>query len=191
MAVVNTKWAPLLRHRSAMSSPYKLVGFSIAGTILLASNIFCSVAPTIAAPNQKARSGPRASLVPPPPPIAPLGGQFVLMQGMSPSFVSARELQKHCQSLSLQLKDLRLSLNDRQRKLKDRSERAQLFVSLFKEGVVSRRELESAQEDVTRLTEEVQVSSEKVQNVESQLKEVERYIKEIRKDGTKSGAGKK
>ncbi|MDX1989401.1 MAG: hypothetical protein SFV17_22125 [Candidatus Obscuribacter sp.] len=99
----------------------------------------------------KSASRPRTTmLVPPPPPMTPSllvdpSMQAVLGMTMPVEMLGKETLKEREKEVAIQHKDAALELEAKQRKLKDKEDRAVSFEELYKEGVVSRRELEAAQ----------------------------------------------
>lgn len=95
----------------------------------------------------ESRKLPPPALVPPPPPLVPSGGQIPYVLGAPISFQSEAELKKTVVDLQTQLSAAKESLDKKTASANEKQERAKLFDELYKEGVVSRRELEGAQRD--------------------------------------------
>lgn len=125
---------------------------------------------------QKRASAPRPGLVPPPPPDTPTvfaGDGFPPGFGMfdynNPAALAGRR-----KDIASQLASAKKMLIDKEQRAKELKEKAVQFEQLFSEGVISRRELESAQKDsASALTELSDAKTQAIsyQNAMSRLDE--------------------
>lgn len=121
-------------------------------------------------------------LVPPPPPTIPtylngsptMTGTFDL--GLPVNFMSLDDLKFQQKNLEKKLEATKLDDVDQKRSTKEKQERAERFTELFKEGVVSRRELESAHEESERSTRALEQSHIKVSEIDRVLGQVKERI---------------
>lgn len=101
------------------------------------------------------RVGRAASFVPPPPPSTPsfladpAGLSLYYGAAMPLEFLSRENLKEKDKEISLQLNDAKRELDNKKRSVDQRRERAVNFEALFQEGVISRRELENAQNEAS------------------------------------------
>lgn len=120
------------------------------------------------------------TLVPPPPPTmptylnseAPIAGSFDL--GLSVNYMSLDDLKFQRKTLEKKLEAAQLDDKDQKRSNNDKQERAKRFVELYEEGVVSRRELETAKDEAERAirdTEQTHIKVSEIQRVLGQVKE--------------------
>ena len=120
-------------------------------------------------------------LVPPPPPVTP---SFLVGPGFSETPFSVEYMSKD--DLNAKLKEIQVGLDDANQQLKDKQndiadtkDKAKRFVSLFEEGVVSRRELEAAQKDANDADKEIERVKLKVSSLETQKKSVQNRLSEL------------
>lgn len=125
-----------------------------------------------------AKPGP-ARLIPPPPPTIPVTGQYGPIGGYDIEFMSLPDLKSRQAELGDDIKQARRQNEDQQARCKEQSKKALLFVDLFKEGVVSRRELETTQDEARRLEQDSQDSQRKLANLEAEMKRLETRLKKL------------
>jgi multidrug resistance efflux pump len=121
-------------------------------------------------------------LVPPPPPTmptylnatSPIAGSFDL--GLSVNFMSLEDLKFQQKTLQTKLEAAKLDEQDEARSNNEKKDRAQRFVELYKEGVVSRRELETAQQESERAIRDSGQSHIKVSEIDRVLTQVKERI---------------
>jgi HPt (histidine-containing phosphotransfer) domain-containing protein len=95
-------------------------------------------------------------MVPPPPPEIPLingqgeEGLFSTL-GMPLEYMSKSDLENLKKRLEGQAERLKRRVDDRDQSLKEQKDRVASFEDLFKEGVVSKRELDRAHKDLSEL----------------------------------------
>lgn len=134
-------------------------------------------------PSRKARK--TVMLVPPPPPTmptyvnatSPINGSFDL--GLSVNYMSLDDLKFQEKTLSKKLEASKLDEQDQKRSNDEKADRAKRFVELYSEGVVSRRELETAQQDSERSIRETEQSHIKVSEIDRVLAQVKDRIKTL------------
>ncbi|HEY9733212.1 MAG TPA: hypothetical protein V6C89_14940 [Drouetiella sp.] len=92
---------------------------------------------------------PRLGLVPPPPPDTPtmFAGDGIFPGFGMPDFNNPAALAGRRKDIASQLASAKKLLVDKEQRTKELKEKATQFEQLFSEGVISRRELESAQKD--------------------------------------------
>jgi hypothetical protein len=98
----------------------------------------------------KHSSTPRPGLVPPPPPDTPtmFAGDGIFPSGFAVSdYSNPAAIAGRRKDIASQLASAKKLLIDKEQRTKDLKDKAVQFESLFSEGVISRRELESAQKE--------------------------------------------
>jgi hypothetical protein len=92
---------------------------------------------------------PRVGLVPPPPPDTPtmFAGDGIFPGFGMPDFNNPAVLAGRRKDIASQLASAKKLLADKEQRTKELKDKATQFEQLFSEGVISRRELESAQKD--------------------------------------------
>ncbi|HEY9867852.1 MAG TPA: hypothetical protein V6D08_01485 [Candidatus Obscuribacterales bacterium] len=118
-------------------------------------------------------------LVPPPPPAIPAGGQLTFLSGTPVEFLSESDLKRHKEQLDLNLSRARQQADEQERLLKEKVQRAELFASLYKEGVVSRRELENSQREVGRSEGDLTDARLKVTDLERDMQRIDERLKQL------------
>lgn len=104
-------------------------------------------------PDKKTKKSSPLALVPPPPPTTPsiLAGPDELAGAYGPmmpiDFMSTADLKKRQKDLESELADSQKELKDKEDSHDSVKEKATQFQELYKEGVISRRELETAQKE--------------------------------------------
>lgn len=143
----------------------------------------------------KSKSTPRprtTMLVPPPPPMTPSilvdpGMQAVLGMTMPVEMLGKETLKEREKEIAIQHKDAALELEAKQRKLKDKEDRAVTFEELYKEGVVSRRELEAAQAEAKEFVVDVERLATKEHELKLLLERINKRLAALSpKPGKKS-----
>ncbi len=141
----------------------------------------------------KSASRPRTTmLVPPPPPMTPSilvdpGMQAVLGMTMPVEMLGKETLKEREKEVAIQHKDAALELEAKQRKLKDKEDRAVNFEELYKEGVVSRRELEAAQAEAKEFVVDVERLAVKERELKLLLERINKRLAALSpKPGKKS-----
>ena len=118
-------------------------------------------------------------LVPPPPPTIPAAVHIPFISGVPAELMSEADLKHHRDELAVHLAKASREAAEQETAHKERGERAVLFDSLYKEGVVSRRELENAQRDVRQGEEDLTDARLKVTDLELELKRTDARLKEL------------
>jgi hypothetical protein len=118
-------------------------------------------------------------LVPPPPPAIPAGGQLTFLAGTPVDFLSESDLKRHKVQLDVNLARARQQADEQERLLKEKVQRAELFESLYKEGVVSRRELENSQREVGRTQGDLTDARLKVTDLERDMQRIDARLKQV------------
>jgi len=133
---------------------------------------------------------PRAGLVPPPPPETPsmlsgpgYGGGLYMQQYMPVEMLSPESLKARQKQLTAQLKNAQDQAKDRQSRLGDKGDRAKQFESLYQEGVISRRELETAQDDIKQAHNDFNDAKARVDDLQTALGRVNDKLKALSKYG--------
>ena len=149
---------------------------------------------------KKANKSPRKSvgLVPPPPPTIPrvlpgdslsIGSGLGLSAGID--YLSEEDLKFKLKTLQKNLEGLSLDLKDSTQRLEESVKRSSNFDGLFEEGVVSRKELESAKRETRRLKRSVEREELKVEEVKRVVAKVEARLAEMEKSKVKKTNSKK
>lgn len=118
-------------------------------------------------------------LVPPPPPAIPSSGQLTFLSGTPVEFLSESDLKRHKEQLDVNLSRARRQACEQERLLKEKVQRAELFASLYKEGVVSRRELENSQKEVGRSEGDLTDARLKVTDLERDMQRIDERLKQL------------
>jgi hypothetical protein len=135
--------------------------------------------PKPAAAKATAEKSPKKLLVPPPPPeTALLGGagdgRLLSTLGVPLDYMSKTDLLSMQERLKTNEAQLSKEADDRADTLKQKRERAAQFEELFKEGVVSKRELENARKELAEL-------NEKGPEVDLRLKDIRVDLERVKK----------
>lgn len=128
-------------------------------------------------------------LVPPPPPSIPAATSLLLDPsalgymgyGMPVELMSKESLKEKEKEISIQYKDALSEFTAKKQKLTDKEERAKNFEGLFAEGVVSRRELETAQQEAQEFSHDVNRLSTKESELKSLLERVTKRLTQFNK----------
>jgi len=134
-----------------------------------------------AANKKTASSKGHGFMVPPPPPVIPVGGQFVYMPGLPPSSMSESELKSRFKELNDEVAKAQKELDDTKNRTEEKRQRGDLFVNLYKEGVISRRELETAQAESDSALQQVNASSQKLKEIQTELNQVQSALQKREK----------
>ncbi len=132
-------------------------------------------------------------LVPPPPPEIPLSpslSHLTVMRGVTLEYLSCAEVQQMLSKIEKSLEKAHKDLASLDASVSEKKERIDQFSSLFKEGVVSRRELEAAKKEFADAQDEATESRERLAELEKDLSACEVRLKELKKQEVKP-AGKK
>jgi len=131
--------------------------------------------------NLTSKEKSRMPFVPPPPPVTP---SFLVGPGMSDmpfsvEYMSKDDLNQKLKEITLDLDDANGQLKDKQNEIADTKDKAKRFVSLYEEGVVSRRELEVAEKEANEADKEIERVKLKVSSLEAQKKSVQNKLSEL------------
>jgi hypothetical protein len=118
--------------------------------------------------------------VPPPPPSVPTmlgsGGDFGIYGGMPIELLSKDALKDRVKEISIQYKDACRELEDHTNQKNEKIQRAQEFEGLYKEGVVSRRELESSQKEAAEVNSDIDRLQFKVNELKGLLDRINKRL---------------
>jgi len=129
---------------------------------------------------KKVKKAGTTMLVPPPPPTIPTylnvppNSPFDLGLGFSVPAMSLDDLKFQQKNVEKKLESAKIDENDQKRLMEREQERAKQFDGLFADGIVSRRELETAKEDAERSVrklEQTHISVAEKERLLSQIKE--------------------
>jgi hypothetical protein len=152
-----------------------------------------------------ANGGPQKSLaartqhkimVPPPPPEIPLvggeGERLFSTLGVPLQYLSRSDLANMESRLVANRDKLEKEKSDREHELQEKQTRADKFEELYKEGVVSRRELENAKKELCELKDKSPDLEQRLQDVEDDLSRVRKQMASIdkRNNPKRTTAGK-
>lgn len=148
----------------------------------LKENATKPVQPATAAGAHTKRSVPRVGnqrLVPPPPPSIPLatvsgGGTSSIPSNFQ--FMSKNELQKLQVKLKEQSTKAKTRLDDHQKRVQEQREKIELYGKLLQEGVVSRRDLENARNELDDLEARTPDLEEQVLRVTTDLSTIKKFL---------------
>ncbi len=137
----------------------------------------------------KKKTSSAVVLVPPPPPTIPSATSLLLdpsalgymSYGMPVELMSKESLKEKEKEISIQYKDALSEFTAKKQKLTDKEERAKNFEGLFAEGVVSRRELETAQQEAQEFSHDVSRLSTKETELKSLLERVTKRLAQFNK----------
>jgi myosin heavy subunit len=120
-------------------------------------------------------------LVPPPPPTTPsflVDPSMVSLYGLSMPIdsLSREALKDREKEISVQFKDASAELEAKRKKHNERQERAENFKELYKEGVVSRREMETAEAEASEFAGEVERLESKTKELKSLLDRIKQRL---------------
>lgn len=129
--------------------------------------------------------------MPPPPPTVPtmLGSSsdFGIYGGMPIELLSKEALKDRVKEISIQYKDACRELEDHNQQKEEKLQRAQEFEGLYKEGVVSRRELEASQREAAAVNSDIDRLNFKVNELKGLLDRINRRLTPavVKKNGHK------
>lgn len=129
-------------------------------------------------------------LVPPPPPIMPIGMDALGMFAQPVDYLSLKELEARKKELSARLNELTSNVGDGERQIRERKERAELFDSLYQEGVVSRKELEIAKREAGEIDRDLKFKEDELESVKSSMRAVNNRLYVLRKMDAKLNPAK-
>jgi len=146
--------------------------------------------PAAKAPVQKKPARRRAAsarvFVPPPPPTVPVTTPLTFMSGMPIELLSEQDLIRQRQQTDEQLRKARVAARQNEQWGGEKKERAELFVSLYKEGVVSRRELEGAQREASQAEIDLTDARLKMTDLERDMKKIDSRLKQLAESRVKA-----
>lgn len=144
-------------------------------------------------PKRTASVTPRMhnGLVPPPPPVVPIGMDALGMYAQPVDFLSLKELEGRKTELTARFNELQSIVGDGNRQIRERKERADLFESLYQEGVVSRKELETARREAGEIDRDLKFKQDELESVKISMKAVNNRLAVMKKAQEKLNAGKK
>jgi hypothetical protein len=134
---------------------------------------------TVAPVNKKVKRTGTTMLVPPPPPTIPTylnvppNSPFDLGLGFSVPAMSLDDLKFQLKNMEKKLESAKIDERDQKRLMEREQERAKQFDGLFADGIVSRRELETAKEEAER-------SARKLEQTHISVAEKERLLSQIK-----------
>jgi len=129
-------------------------------------------------------------LVPPPPPIAPIGMDTLGMFAQPVDYLSMKELEARKKELTVRLNELSSIVGDGERQIRERKERAELFESLYQEGVVSRKELEVARREAGEIDRDLKFKQDELESVKVSMRAVNNRLAVLKKIEAKMNAVK-
>ncbi len=129
-------------------------------------------------------------LVPPPPPIMPIGMDVLGMYAQPVDYLSMKDLEARKKELSVRFNELESIVSDGQRQIKERKERAELFESLYQEGVVSRKELEVAKREAGEIDRDFKFKQDELDSVKVSMKAVNNRLAVLKKTEAKMNPSK-
>lgn len=129
---------------------------------------------------------PKKMMVPPPPPEIPiLGGsadeRLLSTLGVPLDYMSKTDLQNMQTRLQTSLNKLQKEVDERNQGLTEKRNRATQFEDLYKEGVVSKRELEGAKKDLADSEDQGTDLDLRLKDVQTDLTRVEKQIALVQK----------
>lgn len=129
-------------------------------------------------------------LVPPPPPIAPIGMDTLGMFAQPVDYLSMKELEARKKELASRLNELSSIVGDGERQIRERKEHAELFESLYKEGVVSRKELEGAKREAGEIDRDLRFKQDEFESVKASMRAVNNRLAVLKKMEAKLNSNK-
>lgn len=130
----------------------------------------------------KPKPHPKAGFVPPPPPDTPaflIDSASAGMFGMPVEFLGKEALKEREKELSIQYKDAQSEYDQAKSQTDDKVKRATNFEELYKEGVVSRRELEIAQREARDVDRDIARLATKSSELKGLLERVQKRLKSL------------
>ncbi len=147
---------------------------------------------TVTAKAKKSVPVPRLNngLIPPPPPIVPIGMDVLGMYAQPVDYLSMKDLEARKKELALRFNELDSTVKEGERQIKERKERAELFESLYQEGVVSRKELEIAKREAGDGDRDFKFRQDELESVKVTMKAVNNRLAVLKKMEAKMNVGK-
>ncbi|MBX9771139.1 MAG: hypothetical protein K2X29_07195 [Candidatus Obscuribacterales bacterium] len=144
-------------------------------------------------PTNKTNSG---ALVPPPPPIiVPSGFNMNYPMSAPVEYLSEEQLKTARQDVVTRLEAAHSDLNEKTERSEELEKRAKLFSSLIEEGVVSRKELQTAERDSKSAAQELDTAQDTAKTLENELSQIDAQLTRLSKKkspiSNKSGKSKK
>jgi hypothetical protein len=138
---------------------------------------------------------PKKMMVPPPPPDIPLmtgssDEHLLSTLGVPLDYLHKNDLLKMQTRLQASETKLQKEVNDRHQTLKEKRERATQFEDLYKEGVVSKHELEVARRELSEMEESGPDLDSRLKDVQSDLARVNKQLEAAQKKADKAAATK-
>jgi len=132
------------------------------------------------APARKRVASGEAHFVPPPPPVTPTmmgdGSEYAFFSGLPVEMMSKEALKDRVKEISIQYKDACRELEDHTTAKQEKIQRAQDFAGLYKEGVVSRRELETSQREASEVNSDIDRLTFKVKELKGLLDRINKRL---------------
>lgn len=133
-------------------------------------------------------------LVPPPPPTIPSivskeNGAYV--SSIPVDYMSLKDLKWKKSVLTKQLEAYKMDEEDSLKAQEESARRAETFIGLYEEGVVSKKELEAAKRKAKRLAREVELDQLKLEGLNRSLNAVNNRIEYLEKAKSKKSKTKK
>ncbi len=124
-------------------------------------------------------------LVPPPPPEQPSLLDWSNMAGVSESFslLNEEELKQKLANLQKEIINAQQGLKENTTEVTEAKDKAERFVSLYSEGVVSHKELDMAKKQVSEKERLCQETEGKVQDLKAQENAILRRLASLKKNG--------
>lgn len=129
-------------------------------------------------------------LIPPPPPIMPIGMDVLGMYAQPVDYLSMKDLEARKKELMVRLNELDSTVADGVRQIRERKERAELFESLYLEGVVSRKELETAKREAGETNRDLKFKQDELESVKISMKAVNNRLAVLKRMESKTIDGK-
>ncbi|MCC7528747.1 MAG: hypothetical protein IT342_09510 [Candidatus Melainabacteria bacterium] len=129
-------------------------------------------------------------LIPPPPPIVPIGMDALGMYAQPVDYLSMKDLEARKKELMVRLSELDSTVTDGIRQIRERRQRAELFESLYQEGVVSRKELEIAKREAGEINRDLKFKQDELESVKVSMKAVNNRLAVLKKMESKMKDGK-
>lgn len=121
----------------------------------------------------------KRQLVPPPPPTVPLSNSMTFLSGAPLELLSQSDLKAKRDALTTEMAAAQEKLKDKELIFAEKKERLDLFASLYKEGVVSRRELEGIGKEVSQAEAELREDRRKTDELMRDLSKINGFLKQV------------
>ena len=113
------------------------------------------------------------------------------MYGQPVDYLSIKELEGRKKELAARFNELDSIVGDGIRRIRERKEHAELFESLYQEGVVSRKELEAAKREAGDIDRDLKFKQDELESVKISMKAVNNRLAVLKKAEEKLNASKK